>query len=385
MKFNKNKANKIRDQIQDKAVNYSYKNSKLLLSWCTGAGKTLAALKIIDKHFGNDNNKKGYLICKEQTHISNWNEDIIKHNKDHLYSSMSVFLYASAHKYTKNKVDFLILDECHAITDKRLNYIYEMINKDTFIIMLSATVEPEKKILLEYLAPKFLEYNITLSEAIEIGLLPPPTIYIHRFKLDNKIKNLKFINTKKEIIKCTEQIYYNLISKKINAFKKIYFLNKQIWAKNKWLNKASERKRFISNIKSNRAKYIIKKYLNGYRYIVFTGTKNQCEYLSPTQFIHSGKNKEEILIMKDDFNNKKTNELYVVNMFKEGINLVDTEKGLIIQLDNKELSLIQRLGRLFRSEFPEIHIIIMSGTQDEIYFNNVFKDFDKNYINLINY
>jgi superfamily II DNA or RNA helicase len=62
------------------------------------------------------------------------------------------------------------------------------------------------------------------------------------------------------------------------------------------------------------------------------------------------------------------------------MNLTNIQLGLIIQLDNKKLSFIQMLGRVFRSDFPECYVIVVKDTQDEVYLDTVLEGFDKKYI-----
>ena len=85
------------------------------------------------------------------------------------------------------------------------------------------------------------------------------------------------------------------------------------------------------------------------------------------------------------FNNGETNSLYAVGMLTEGMNLKDIEKGMIIQLDGQERGFIQKLGRILRSEEPEIYILYFSQTRDEEYLKKAIEGINKEYINEINY
>ena len=67
-------------------------------------------------------------------------------------------------------------------------------------------------------------------------------------------------------------------------------------------------------------------------------------------------------------------------MLREGVNLTNVQKGIIVQLDSTIGSFYQMLGRCLRHEFPEMHLIIIENTQDEVYFTKAMKDFDNRYI-----
>ena len=67
-------------------------------------------------------------------------------------------------------------------------------------------------------------------------------------------------------------------------------------------------------------------------------------------------------------------------MLREGINLTQIEKGVITQLDSGIGSFFQMLGRCLRHEFPELHLFVIKGTQDEVYFNNSMKGFNQKYV-----
>ena len=411
-KFDFVKANKARDLIQQNAVNMFQKNNNILLTWATGCGKTLAALKMILtlKH------PTGYIICKENSHMSNWMADMDKHGlKGSVMTigSINMFLYASLHKYTDTGVvDFIILDECHALTEKRFEHLNNIIGPNTAIIMLSATVNPDKKELLRALCPKpYVESHISISDAIENGLLPSPKVFIHYYGLDNTKRNLTFVfeqgSKDKRVVnkckygehaaymrkhfhlelhvKCTEQEQYQLITAEIEKYRKKFFMNRDIWAKNKWVNLGSQRKRMMAGMKTKHAKKLINSDFKGSRFICFTGSKKQCEEIGGKKFVHSDMKSKDVIDKKDMFNEGKIDELYVVNMFREGINLVNVEKGLIVQLDNVKLTFIQMLGRVFRSQLPEMHIMVLKNTQDEKYYRNVMRGFNMDYVTIKNH
>ena len=67
-------------------------------------------------------------------------------------------------------------------------------------------------------------------------------------------------------------------------------------------------------------------------------------------------------------------------MLREGVNLTEVHKGIVVQLDSTIGSFYQMLGRCLRHEFPEIHLIIVEDTQDEVYFSSAMSDFEMKYV-----
>lgn len=366
--FNIKKSIEKKNEIQEKAVSLLYKYSKILLSWATGCGKTLASLKMLKFYIKHYPNARGYIICKEEAHLINWEEDIIEHDMTFVNKISTKFLYDSLHKYEdKGVVDFVILDECHAITGKRLAQLKKIIGPDTLLILLSATVDGENQILLKRLI-NYYEYHISISDAIENEILPPPTVYIHKYQLSPY-----------------QKLKYDEITREIEFWKEKYNNKGREFYKIKMVNAGSRRKRFMAECKTSIAKQLIKEEFENTRFICFTGSKEQCDELGKSNSIHSGKSKKSNSKKRIDFNNDKIHKLFVVNMFKEAMNLVNIQKGLIVQLDNVKLSFIQMLGRVFRSKAPEMHIIVLSDTKDEHYLKNVMEGFNQEYVININY
>lgn len=328
---------------------------------------------------------KGYIICKEEAHLANWEEDIIEHDKQFINSRVKKFLYDSLHKYDEEGfVDFVILDEAHALTDKRLAHLKKIVGSQTLLIMLSATVDGMNEVILKQLS-SYYEYHISISEAIERGILPPPIVYIHMHDLDNSKKWIPYITEDGNEIECTELGAYRLTTVEVDTWKAKYDETSAEWARIKMVNAGSRRKRLMAEIKTNIARELIKNEFENSRFICFTGSKNQCNELGKSYAIHSGKSKKANTKRREDFNNGYINKLFVVNMFKEAMNLVNIQKGLIVQLDNVKLSFIQMLGRVFRSSLPEMHIIVLKNTKDEHYLKNVMEGFNQEYVKTIIY
>ena len=180
-----------KDKIQSKAVSLSEIHRFICLEWSTGTGKTLAAIKIVKNILKNKPNATGYLICKESTHKKNWQDDIKKHNMVDVGNSMKTILYASL-KNQKIKADFVVLDECHALTPLRIDALKNILQKGVQIIFLSATIPDEKKQLMNSLCRGIYYDTISLNRAFDLKLLPEPSLVVHKVYLNDKIIDNKY-------------------------------------------------------------------------------------------------------------------------------------------------------------------------------------------------
>lgn len=342
-----------KNKIQQKAVELSESFPALLLGFATGSGKSLAAIKIIERNINED----WYILCKERNHIANWLREFITHNKEHLLNKVKIFCYDSLHKYEGTKAN-LVLDEGHAITPLRLDLIKKI--ETNKVIILSATVEDEKKDLLKQITGSLKEFNISISEAIQRGLLPPPKVFIVDIELNAE-----------------QRIQYNKLCNTINYFKGEYFRTQDKGLEYKWLNTALKRKNFLAECKTEKAKEILND-LEYKRLVCFTGSIKQCEELGGKLVIHSRSKNNELTISR--FNSGKEDKIFAVNMLREAMNLNNIQAGVIVQLDNKKLSFIQMLGRIFRADLPECYVLIVKDTQDEVYLETVLEGFDTKYL-----
>ena len=64
-------------------------------------------------------------------------------------------------------------------------------------------------------------------------------------------------------------------------------------------------------------------------------------------------------------------------MLQEGVNLTDTPILVMVQLDGQDRSTIQRGGRVLRHETPEVYMMVLKGTRDEVYYEKALQLFNK--------
>jgi superfamily II DNA or RNA helicase len=407
--------NQNRSKIQSNAVKLSNIHQHLVLEWSTGCGKTLAAVKIVESIMMKNPDAKGYLVCKESTHKQNWYDDIKKHRKLKILNNITTLLYASLHKH-KKKADFIILDECHALTPARVKKMMPMLSRDTKLIFLSATIPQERKDAIRRLCTKVHFDSIPLKKAIELKLLPEPVLIVHRIGLKKSIEGkiwdfvyrkpkgkMRRYCTHKElyttlkkypkemgiVVQGSEQEYYDAITKQMAYYKD---LSESLTVpypvrngcRNKFLNLGSVRKNFIAEVKTERVKELVKEFRKeDVRFICFTGSIKQAKEIGSSSAVHSKNEKGKNQNLIDCFNDGTCKELFAVKMLRESVNLTNIERGIITQLDSSIGSFYQMLGRCLRHEFPEMNIIVLDGTQDVSYFKKSMDSFDKKYIRVV--
>lgn len=378
--FDIKKAEIAKGVIQSQALMLFNRHSNLLLSFSTGCGKTLATLRCIDSLMQKDGlyTDKIYIILKEVAHEENWYREIKKWQYDYLLPNIEFFCYASLHKYIDDKVGVLVLDECHALSEMREDYLKTI--KCDKIISLSATAGKHIKKRIESYKPPLKEFNIRLQEAIDKGILPEPKIFVAYADLDNKEAKYAFqYNKKSKIEMVTALAYYKRVQSKVDMWEKRYLEHGEDWAKTRWIQSMGNRKKMMSRIKTDSLKKLVK-ILDNKRFICFTGSIEQCREVGAVGAIHSKIDLKTRAYLIEDFNEGKTNHLFAVGMLRESMNLNGIEAGIIGQLDNQSGSFEQMTGRSMRAIAPEIYILVLRGTKDEDYFNKATMNISSQYI-----
>lgn len=396
-----------KEELQVLPLSLIKQSNKVILQWCTGLGKSKAAINmanyLINKEPINKNSFSILLVVAEITHKSNWKVEFDKWRIE--TNNITVECYASLKKYRNNHYDLIIFDEAHHLgSDLRKDILTELHAKN--IILLSATLSDQLIEILTEIYGEFVTSKITLKEAIDWKLLPIPKVYLIPLTLNNTQYNCtiieewgkkekriiykckfherwKYLKDKKKYpnikleISCTQQQKYDYLSDKFNYWKRQYFLTQAEHVKTKMLQTGLERKRFLGECKTDYVKSLLYK-LRNKRYICFCTNIEQAELLGNKNAIHSEKkNSLEIL---NNFNLKKINNLFAVGMLQEGQNLVDIEAGIIVQLDGEERAFVQKFGRSLRATDPIQFIFYYKDTKDIKYLENVLKGIDEKYI-----
>ena len=399
-----------RDDINKKSIKLAKENKILALEFATGIGKSKIALDIINSLFIT-NVPTVLLVVAELAHFNNWKDESFKWNYDKLWNTITCVTYASLKKHKDMKYDIIILDEAHHIgSDLRLDII-DNIQFDKMLLLSATLGESLKQYISSMFNTQIKSYKITLQQAIDWKILPKPKIYLIPLTLNTtnvseKIieewgkvslrkrykctyqERWEYIKNKKKYpnvileISCTPYQKYIYLTEKFEYFKKFYFRNRNEAVKNKWLQLGSQRKRFMSELKTPIVKKFLRHVTNN-RYICFCGSIEQADILGKNNSIHSKKDNSAEII--DKFNNKEINNLFAVGMLQEGQNLNDIEVGIIVQLDGQERSFIQKFGRSLRAEDPVQYIFYYKNTRDTEYLQNALEGINENYIQELNY
>lgn len=398
-----------RDNYLEIILKASDSEQNMLLSWATGVGKSFATISIQKRMHA----KKTLICVAEIAHISNWEAEYIKHKCEELLPMTTIICYDSLHKYTNTSFDLVINDECHHITDLRASYLDTISVKK--VVNLSATVSFGEKLTLASLWGELYEHKVTLDEAIAVGIIPPPTVYIIPLELDNfkrdciinfprgkeptEIVECEYPERRKFIfgktdkaqlikIKATEKEQYTFFSDQMEFYKNRYESGGSHFDRINWLRYGSERKRAIANLKTGPLLELLKRVKNK-RYICFCGSILQAEIVNDAMkeksVLHSKLPKAKQTTVLSNFQTEKVNKLFAVDMLKEGVNLTNIQVGIISQLDGQERSFIQKMGRALRNpDNPEVYILYFKDTQDEEYLRRAITKIDSKYIKTLN-
>lgn len=230
-------------------------------------------------------------------------------------------------------------------------------------------------------------YELSLDEAVKLSLVAPYDITIVTTTLDTGEKYIKAGNAKKVFYQ-NEKERYNYLSRCcLTTPSKRYFLG---------------RMRFIYDLKSKTeaAKYILENIIpKELRTLIFCGSILQaievCDrrfFSKPTyskkkglefktqaqQDAHMERELAKLLKVAEkmegyekdaayiDFKAKKINRMSCIDALNEGENIEDLDVAFIIQVNSKELDLIQRIGRLIRYRLGHIGRIIILCVEDSV-------------------
>lgn len=402
-----------KDTIQQEVLNNS-DVPLIILEHATGLGKSFSALKLINKH----SPKRVLLLVAEVAHIANWLIEFDKFKE--LYEidllkniELDIKCYASIHKYRDTTWDMVILDECHRLSELRLQHLSSI--TATKYIALSATLKEEKLQNIKTALGSIESYHskISLQQAIQYEVLPEPKIFLIPLTLNNIFPNQEivvtrgrdrkkrvtiettfekrflYLNDKKKYpelelrISCTQQEKYDYLTSNMAYWERQYFLTGTPYMKNIWLQTGSERKRFLGESKTAITKRLLRIIRNS-RYICFCASIDQANTFSDTRSIHSKNSEETNNKILEYFQSKEINSIFAVSKLTEGVNLIDIEVGIIVQLDGTERPFTQKVGRVLRSDDPVQYIFYYKDTQDEVYLNRILEGLDKSYVKVIN-
>lgn len=362
-------SNSKRNEIQQEARDtWKSNGSKGLLAMATGTGKSKIAVdEAKEQHTVRKDAFKALLVVPtEKLRDNTWKDEFEKWDGHETWELVRRECYASLARIEDEHYDLIILDEGHYVTPA--NSVFFKNNTYESLMVLTATPpEDEVKIeILDSIAP--IIYNYTLEEAVRDGLVAPFQIIVVEQELDRVSRNIKAGSKAKPFLQ-TEAAQYKYLNNRVlmlmleNAPSKRITLAEQM------------RMHFIYNLPSKFAlAQKIKTHMKG-RYLIFGSNIAQIEALCAPNTFHSKTDS----VAYDKFVAEEIDTLGVVKAVNEGQNLPNLDMGMIVQLNAKELHLIQRIGRLVRfrpGHAAIMYIVVAKGTQDEIWVKNALANFD---------
>ena len=265
----------------------------------------------------------------------------------------------------------------HNDTDKR-NLVSRSMDAD-YVLALGAVVTWEERLALERAHGSFIISEFGLTDAIDNGIIPIPTINVMHLKLDDT----KYVYMH-EGAKFTAKGYYNILQKKVKNAVAAYEAHNSYITKQRMLLAGNERKKFMGKLKQNAMRDICEKLeAKGKRFLCFCSSIKQAEELGEDNAFTS-KTPTSMKLL-DKFNNKEINSLYVVGKLIEGQNLKDIECGVIGQLGGTERITVQSIGRVLRAKNPEVYVLVFDDTKDKAFLKTLTNNVSKEYIKHYNY
>ena len=356
-----------RNELQEAAARRLQSSKRLICQWATGTGKTNVALKFIQ----NNPDLSCLVLVPEQDNIKNWQDEFVKFNVPQ--TNVTIICYASLHKYKNSFFDFLVFDEVpHVDTEKRTAICRSI--RGEYILALGAVVTEDERATLEMVYGKFDHSIITIPRAIELGFLPAPTVHILHLEMDNEKREHWYKGRA-----LTEKELYAVLTQKVENSVSAYNNNASKLNKRRMLSAGSERKRFLGARKEEAMKAIcsiLEKRQK--RFICFCSSIKQAEALGKDNAYTSKSQKS--MAHLERFNNHEINSLYVVGKLIEGQNLNDIDCGVIGQLGGTQRITVQELGRIFRSENPEVFIPVFDDTKDDSFLYTLTSSVPADYI-----
>lgn len=329
-------------------------NGRVLLELATGFGKSKMALDLAADYGA----KNVVVVVPADAVAEGWVAEISKWS-----SSLSVILvnYLSAHKVLGMLIapDLVIMDECHHITERNIEYIRQY---KCPIVGLSATVDHEKMALLETIGFK-RGISVGLDVATAHDLVAPYEMFAIKFNVDKVTKNIQaggkgnhWMTTEKATLDyCQTRILQAKASRNTKSIEFAY-MNRM-----RTIRTLPSRMRVAKSLLAKlKAKYPQSKIL------VFAPTIEWCEQIVPECFYHSKSGSEGF----DAFKAGEQQVLGSVNALSEGIN-VHADIAIIVAGLSKERHTVQRLGRLLRKtaegKMGKAFLLVASNTQDEVW------------------
>ena len=374
-----------RNDLQTEALHTLAQHRRLILNWGTGVGKSRVAVNAMDYILAKHPDSRFLLVVQETNHKLNWRIEFRdakgERRAEEILSHTEVECYASLDKYRGTSWTLIVFDEGHHLRSDLKQDIISTMKADR-VLLLSATLndQGDGDDLVRTLYRTFGQF-----QQLTFGT---------QDAIDNDILGVPDINLIPIVLTPEEREKYDSLTDNLNKKKSEYF-NARFEAglestdddteeteevKGKWLYAGGLRKRFLGAKKTRVAGMILRNILRGRKYICFCASVKQVEWLRGENYICSKKTKKENTAVIEAFNAGEIRSIYAVGMLQEGQNLAGIEAGLLIQLDGKERSFVQKFGRVLRSKTPVLYLLYVADSRDEDYLQNALRGINKEYV-----
>ena len=368
-----------KDFIQKRGkVNWRNNNCVGTFEWATGVGKSKPAIEIVDELTSSQNKNLQILLVTptEEMRDENWPLEFEKWGVP--MTNIKSIAYASLSKQDLTKYDLIIFDEYHRITLTNLTRLQEAIDNSAVMILgLSATLptsgwSDDDKLriqLMKELCPTV--DKVTVDEAVDYGLVSDFELHVLKFFME-PVKEEYAGGTKLKPFKQSEKARYAYLTKKVQFAMIKGKSNSKL--KGFEFKAIGERCQFIYGMisKMKLAKECLKRLnIDGKRTLVFAGSIDHANELCGENVYHSESTREAL----DKFQKGESSLLGSVKAMDEGMNLLEPDNALIMQVTSVERSLYQRVGRLIRKRYDKLDhkativVLVAANTVDEQWFN----------------
>lgn len=334
------------------------------LEWCTGAGKTNAALMAIERFFSKNPQKKVLVIVPTEPLKQQWIKLLAARG---LIFNVEVLIINTAVMQKRN-VDFLVLDELHRMASDTFFKIFTVCSP-SMILGLTATFErlDGKHVLLNQHCPVI--DTITVKEATENGWVSPYKEYKVMIDVDledyyvahNEFMNhFAFFDYKFDVaMACVAGIKKaNRIVKNSRECIRTYAkfiqpdpkFEKQIMAETSahafaWNRALKARKEFVMNHpKKIEIAELILEHRPDSKAITFNSTIKQCEQFKTGYIVHSGNTKKKNRLTLEEFADLDIGVIHNSKSLVEGLDCKGLNLAIILHNTSSPTERIQKIG-----------------------------------------
>lgn len=356
------------------------------LQWSTGVGKTRAALMAI-KGFLSTNTGKSIVVVVPTEYLKiQWIQELSQY---FLINYVTIEIVNSAIK-REDKIDFLIIDECHRIPSDTFYQIFEKRNPES-VLGLSATfnrLDGRHKLLDEFCPVCDV---ITVQEAIKNKWLSPYKEYKVLIEPDDisvyKEANKEFIDAFSVFnfdFQLAMNCMTNIVQRRIYGKKLGMSVSDMDAITFTWGRALRVRKDYVMNHpkKIELARKIIEaRPFN--KIITFSSTIKQAEKIGYGYVVHSGKTKKKNRITMEEFSLLPSGVINTAKSLDEGADIKGLNTAIILSNTSSATQKTQRLGRVIRYEKgkeAEIFTLVIKDTNEEGWYTT--STAGKNYIEI---